>query len=331
MNRLRNLLAISLFGLFCSCGTEDKKDPRQLLEAPPYAGITDSIRQFPKNAALYSERATMLSQTNQHELATADYKMAWELKPDENIALLYINNLLMINKPNEAVRLLKECVAAYPGNTDMHRRLSEIYAATGQSSKAVEQYNELLEQDSLNFETWYEKGRLLSQLNDTAGAILALERSYAIQPLNTTGLTLANLYAAMLSPKTLAFCDSLLARDTSTVVDVLYAKGVYYSDTKQHAKALELFEECIKRDWKFADAYIEKGLVLFEQKKYENALDVFTMAATVSNTLADAYYWMGRCYEATGKKELALVNYQRTLALDRNFTEAMDHIKGLKD
>ncbi len=80
-----------------------------------------------------------------------------------------------------------------------------------------------------------------------------------------------------------------------------------------------MFNECIRRDWKFADAYIEKGIVLHDLKKYDSALKVFTTAATVTNTNADAWYWMARFYEVKGKKELALVNYKRALALDKEF------------
>jgi len=54
------------------------------------------------------------------------------------------------------------------------------------------------------------------------------------------------------------------------------------------------------------------------------------MAATVANTNADAWYWMGRCYEEQGKKDLALVNYERALAIDKGFEEAREGIRRLK-
>lgn len=331
MKSLRNLLAISLFGLFFGCGTMDKKDPGNILRSAPYAGLTDSIEQFPNNPDLYSARAILLSQHDLHELATPDYKKAWELQPNETVALEYVSNLLLANKPREAINLLKECIATYPGNTEMNRRLSEIYAQTGQDERAVEQYDQLLAKDSMNFETWYERGVLLSQLNDTAGAIQSLERSYSLQPLNQTGLALASLYASTLNPKVLPFCDSLASRDTTGILnDVLYLKGMYYSDTKQFDKAMALFEECIRRDWKFVDAHLEKGIILYDQKKYDQALQVFKLANTVANTNTDTYYWMARAYEAQGNNEQALTNYKRALALDRTNRDAAEGIQRLE-
>ena len=54
------------------------------------------------------------------------------------------------------------------------------------------------------------------------------------------------------------------------------------------------------------------------------------MTIKVSNTYADGYFWIGRCYEATGHKEEATLFYQRALALDKDFTEARERIQRLK-
>jgi tetratricopeptide (TPR) repeat protein len=320
-----------LLGLLIAGCKQDNTDKiGQLLSKPPYAGLTDSIKAAPQNADLYLARGTRLSQNNLHELATADYEKAWQLTPTEGTALPYISNLMLVDQPGTAVSLLKQCIEKYPDNTTFRRRLSEVYAQAGASEEALDQYNQLLAKDSLDFETWYEKGTLLVQLQDTAAALQALERSYTLQPINYTGLSLANLYANTKNPKTVPLCDALIARDTTYINEATFLKGVYYSDTKQYAAALEQFEDCIKRNWKFTDAYIEKGIVLYDQKQYDKAMETFRMAATVSNTSADAYYWMARCFEATHQNDQALQNYQRALSLDKNFNDARDAIKRLK-
>jgi tetratricopeptide (TPR) repeat protein len=123
----------------------------------------------------------------------------------------------------------------------------------------------------------------------------------------------------------------LLATDTAEQqTDPIYMKGVYYAETKQYDKAEAQFDECIRRDWKMTDAYIEKGILLFDQKKYTEALKIFNLASTVSNTNADAYFWMARSYEAIGKKNEAIRNYERAISLDRNFGEAWEGLQRLK-
>lgn len=320
-----------LLGLLIGGCKENEADRlKALLSKPPYASITDSIEVAPKDAELYLIRGTRLSQNNLHELASADYEQAWKLTPNENTAQQFISNLMLVDRPAEAVGLLKECINKFPDNTAFRRRLSEVYAQVGEAEAALAEYNALLAKDSLDFESWYEKGSLLVQLKDTAAAIAAMERSYSLQPVNFSGLALANLYANTRNPKAVPLCDALIARDSTFANEATFLKGAYYSDIKQYDLALAQFELCIRRDWKFTDAYIEKGIVQADLKDYEKALETFRMAATVSNTSADAYYWQGRCYEALQQPAKAIENYQRAISLDRGFVEARERLKRLK-
>jgi TolA-binding protein len=65
-------------------------------------------------------------------------------------------------------------------------------------------------------------------------------------------------------------------------------------------------------------------------KKYSEALAVFNLCLTVSPKFADAYYWIGKCQEATGKKEDARINYERAYNLDPNLVEAKSAADKLK-
>ena len=323
------MLCLLLAG--CDFGDTKGNNADKIMASPRYKMLTDSISRFPNDPRPYAERGLFLSQNNYHELATADYKKAWELNPEEPMALEYVNNLMLVNQPREAIAFLKECIANWPQSTDLHRRLSEIYEQINQPARALAQYDELLQQDSLNFEAWYNKGILLARLKDTAAAIDALERSYAAQPIYYNGITLAGYYATTENPKTPALCDELIAKDqTGAMPDAHFVKGLYYSYTHKYDTALALFNECIARDWRFADAHVEKGIIFFDRKNYEEALKIFKTAVTVANTNADAFFWMGRTYEETGQKDLAVQNYKRALALDASYREAMEGIRRLR-
>jgi tetratricopeptide (TPR) repeat protein len=237
----------------------------------------------------------------------------------------------MVDKLPEAVTVLKECAQKFPENTEFNRRLGEIYSETGDTKQALAQFDDIVQQEPDNFEAWYDKGNVLAKLKDTAGAIKALERSFSLQPINYTGIALANLYISQKNARALQICNYLIEKDTANVqTDAVYAKGVYYSETGNHALALQQFEECIKRDWKLTDAYIEKGIIFYEQKRLDTALKTFSMSVTVSNTNPDGYFWIGRCYEAMKDNSRAIENYQRALSLDRTFIEARDRISKLK-
>lgn len=318
--------SILVFGLGCN-----NKDSKDILNTPPFASITDSIKRFPSDVELLLRRGQMLSQNNQHELAYLDYRLAWEKEKSEDVAMAYISNLYLVNKPGEAVSLLEEAVKRFPANSEFRRRLSEAYIQSGLSKKAMEQYDDIIKTDSSNFNAWYEKGMLLAEMKDTAGALKAFEHSYLLQPLMLNGVPLANLYAETNNPKALEICDQLISKDSSAqAIDPFYIKGIYYSNTKQNKLAIEQFDDCIKRDWKFSDAYIEKGIVLYDMNNIDESLQTFKLASTIAPRDADAYYWQGRCYEKIGKKEDAMDNYIRAYSLDRTFTEAKEHIDNLR-
>ena len=103
-----------------------------------------------------------------------------------------------------------------------------------------------------------------------------------------------------------------------------YYKGIYYSNINDKAKALTLFNEAILRNYYYLNAYIEKGRIQYDQKKFIDALKTFQLANTISATFPDAYFWMGRCEEALGRKAEAKLNFQRAYSLDNSFTEAKE-------
>jgi len=336
MNRLKLILiTVAFFIMAISCGSEenDKTDNTQkILHTEPFAGITDSIEHWPDNAELLLRRAMLLSQNNLHPMATDDYERSWKLTGNGDIALMYASNLLLNNRITEAEKLLQEGASKFPDNAEFNRRLGEVYTQRGDLKKAMERYDSILAQDSSNFEAWFDKGNLLLQMKDTGAAISAMETSFSILPVNYSGLALANVYIAKKNARALAICNFLDARDSSgTQTEPVYLKGVYYSEIKDYDKALAQFDECIKRDWKLTDAYIEKGIILFETKNIAEAEKVFNLATTVSNTDPDAYYWLGRCFESTGDKEKAIENYNRALSLDETFTEAKTGINRIKN
>src|SRR6266850_1894827 len=99
------LISIFSFSLIGCDWNDNRPDPEKVLSAAPYSGLTDSISRFPDNDSLYLQRALLLSQNNQHEIATSDYKKAWQLHPNEATALEYISNLLLVEKLKEAIPL----------------------------------------------------------------------------------------------------------------------------------------------------------------------------------------------------------------------------------
>jgi len=295
---------------------------------PSYKNINDSIRKFPSDASLYLRRAMRLSLENAHELAYDDFQKAWSLQPILETALPYASNLEILGKHVQRLRLLESLNQHFPRNIQVKRLLAEAYAGSGNSSLALTIYNSMIEKDSLDPETYYEKAMLQEQIKDTAGAIKALQKAYSFQGVDTYGLELAHLYAEQKNPRALDICDFILKQDSARLlIDPYFIKGIYFANVKQYPKAIAQFDSCIVRDWKTTDAYLEKGRAYFHMENFARAMQTFNTAITVTNTDPDAYYWLGRCYEAQHMKTDAINNYRKAVSLDRDFTEARQRME----
>jgi tetratricopeptide (TPR) repeat protein len=317
-------IMITLAISFCKNKKADSETPVSVVEMnPAYKTLNDSIRQFPEDASLYLRRAIRLTQENAHELAYDDFHKAWTLQPSLQNALPYAANLSILGKNGERISLLEKVYHDNPANTQTGRLLAEAYAGFGKPDQALVIYDNMLSKDSLDPETLYEKAIIMEQLKDTAGAIKALQKAYVAQGVDTYGLELAHLYAEQKNPKSLQICDFILRQDSALIlIDPFFIKGIYYANVKLYPKAISQFDSCISRDWKTTDAYLEKGRAFFQMGNFNAAMQTFNMAITVSNTDPDAYFWLGRSYEAVHKKTEAVNNYRKAISLDKDFIEA---------
>lgn len=321
------LLIISSVLVMAACnGNDDTASPYQeILTQAPYAKLTDSIKHEPDRDDLYFNRAILLNKNNLPEPALADFKKAWALAKEENYAL-GVSTILVDKKPDSAIVFLKEAIKEIPKSIFLQITLARAYDAMGKTDEALATCKEILAIDPAQVNTLLLQSELLQKKNDTAGVISALEKAHQVIPLNLEiSYKLAYQYAETKNAKAIILSDSLIARDTQKLfAEPYYIKGNYYNNTNDKTKALQLFDETIKRDYHYLNAYIEKGKILLEQKKNNEALKTFTLASTISPAFADAYFWIGATLEATGDKKQAKEYYEKAYGFDKTFTEAKE-------
>lgn len=314
---------ICIVSVINGCNNSNDSSPyKQLLSRPPYANLTDSIHQNSSDPDLYYRRGMLLYKNNNNPPALHDLKKAWSLSQKEQYAI-GISNILL-DKPDSAVSFLHDALKMLPQSIPLQINLIQAYADGQKPGEALAICDKVIQQHPDQVAVLMMKSDLLEQQNDTAGSIRALEQAYRFAPSNEDlCYNLAFKFAQSKNPKVLALCDSLLGNDTiEKKAEPWYFKGIYYSNINNKAKALEHFNKAIQSDYSFLDAYMDKGQVLYDEEKYAEAIGVFQLALKVSATYADAYYWLGKCQEAMGKKEDAKLNYERAYGLDKSLAEA---------
>jgi tetratricopeptide (TPR) repeat protein len=238
----------------------------------------------------------------------------------------------------QLLQSVRDSIKKYPNDTMLKYDLVLILQDAGQYKEAINLLDSIniTQGDSTNLKTYlnylYKRAELLAQTGDTVKAIKTLELFVIPGELTEAGKQLADLYAETKNPKTIAICDSMNKNDASKRdPDPDYLKGVYYYNIDDYSKAIEQFNSCIRKDYTFLDAYMEKGRIFYKQAKYKEAIGVYDLAIRVSNTFADAHFWKGKCQEALGQKEEAKISYQRAYAFDKTLTEAKEAADRIKN
>src|SRR3954470_20365424 len=100
MDKGVHLVALVVLLMSSSCNLLDKNDrsDSRVLNSAAFKNLTDSIKQFPRDASLYLRRGQLLLQKKYPDLAVQDYEKAWKISPDEQTALLYTASLFMAGK-----------------------------------------------------------------------------------------------------------------------------------------------------------------------------------------------------------------------------------------
>ena len=320
------LAFISLAIALVACNSNDSSSRfSEILSQPPFSPLTDSIKHQPNNDDLYFRRAVLLNKNNLPEPALSDFQKAWSLHKNEKYAFA-IANIWKDKRPDSAIIFLNEALKGLPDSYLLRVTLARSYDALNKTIDALRICDQLLSTFPNQTEVLVLQSELLDKRNDTLRSIAPLEKAYRIAPANLEiGLKLAYKYAETKNPKVLTVCDELIQKDSLKLhADPFYVKGDYYSNIGDKAKAIQLFDETIKRDYNYLNAYIEKGKILLEQKKVSEAYKVFKLCNTINPAFPDAYYYMGKCEEAQGKKQEAKLSYEKAYSLDKSFTEAKE-------
>lgn len=315
-----------------SCADTGVDSPyNDILSEPAFAPLTDSISKNPQNDTLYFRRAILLNQKNFPEPALADFQKAWSLKKEEKYAF-GISTLLGNSKPDSAILFLNQALAVLPNSFLLELSLARAYAARSETDAALQTCNLLLDKNPQQVDVLKLKADLLGKKGNLAEAVATLEKAYRLTPFDVElNYMLALRYAETKNSRLLSLCDSLIRMDTLAAhAEPYYYKGIYYSNINDKTRAISFFDEAIRHNYNFLDAYIEKGAIFYALKKYDDAIKVFNLALTISPEFADSYYWIAKCQQAEGKKDDAKLNYQRAFSLDKTFMAAKDSAAKIK-
>ncbi|NEQ38648.1 MAG: tetratricopeptide repeat protein [Okeania sp. SIO3I5] len=104
--------------------------------------------------------------------------------------------------------------------------------------------------------------------------------------------------------------------------DAYYNRAIVYDDLGEYEKALADYNQAIQLNPKFANAYYGRGLAYYNQGKYEQALADYNQAIRLNPKFAEAYNNRGRVYYNQGNYQQAIADYNRTIQLNPKYAYA---------
>ncbi len=97
---------------------------------------------------------------------------------------------------------------------------------------------------------------------------------------------------------------------------ILFDQGQSYSKKKSWNLAVVAYQQAIKLEPKFPEAWNNMGYCYRRLKQYDKALDAYRQALTLKPDFAYAHEYSGRTYLAMGNKDAAVREYEILKRLD---------------
>lgn len=155
-------------------------------------------------------------------------------------------------------------------------------------SEAKKHFEKALEIDETFFNATFDLGRVASALGEYPQAIAAFKRTFAMD---------------------------------STFYNALIEVALIYDQQNMPERAIPVYEKIISIDSIYLPAYTNLSMNYFKQKKFQEAIDVNKEALRIMPNAYDPYVNVGKTFFNMGKKDSALVYFEKAYQLDQ--TDAM--------
>jgi tetratricopeptide (TPR) repeat protein len=230
----------------------------------------------------------------------------------------------------DAEKVFKRMVQTWPANALPYFRLGTFYGFQKDYQAAIKTLGKGLEIDPKNPGVLRALSLAQSRAGDHAAAVRTAERLLALQPDRAD----SQLLLAIMVDESGDFerarelYERVLEKNPKDVV-ALNNLAVVLSNLKLHTSALDTAKRAVKlqpSNPMVTDTY---GWVVYRAGRNKEALEILKGAAKNNPNLPSIYYHLGIVHEAMGDPKAAKANFERALALSREFRGADDAQKRL--
>lgn len=299
---------------------------------PEIGTLSESIHQNPNDPGFYFARANAYFDYGNLKYALQDFEKAYRIDSTNPAHVLGFSDcLFFLNNAEGAISVLEDYRLHDPANLDVLVTLAVDYykLPKPQLQKSIDILNEALKLDIQHADAYFYKGMIYKESGDTSKAISNFQTTVEVDPdYYDAYMQLGLLYAAQENNLALQYLNNALALD-STSREAHYAIAKFYQDTGKMSTAISYYRQLIADNPQDADAIYNLATIYYGVDSIKAAYRFYDLAIRQAPAKAMGYYGKGLCAEELKNTQEAISLYTQALNLDPDLTAAEEKLKQL--
>jgi tetratricopeptide (TPR) repeat protein len=301
---------------------------------PEITALSAEIKKSPSNPGLYYSRANAYFGYGNLKYAQRDYQKAYDLDSSDASYVLGLSDCLFdMNDVNRSIEILESYERRLPGNPDILLNLAVNYFLLPEPryQLAIDRLNDLIKIDMQNPHAYFYKGLIYQESGDTLKAISNYQTCTEVDPdYYDAWMQLGLLHAAQGDPLAIKYYDNAVAVGDSSR-EAAYAKAKFFQDQGDVATAIDYYRKLVVADPQDAESLYNLATIYYGVDSIEKAYRYFDMAIKQSPAKAYAHYGKGLCAKELGKNEEAITYLQQAITLGVSEADVPDIEKMISD
>lgn len=315
----------------CSDNQGSANDDQSTGELSELQKLTAEVASSPSNAEALYNRAEY--HYNHENYADAVFDLAAAMKLDsinEKYHLLLADAYLGSLKSEYALLTMERAVRLFPESTETLVKAAELQIILRRYEDASRTLAKAIQLDPTNVKVYFLLGVMFQEQGNTERAIQSFQRVVEMDSENKEAWTmLGNLYDIAGNDLAMQCFDNAINIDSS-YSPAWHSKAFYLQNHGNIDAAIEIYRRIHKIDPEYGDAYLNAGILLLEKDNLETAEQEFLELRELAPTNALVPFYLGVIYERKLDFQTALGYYNQATALSpRNtrFAEAAERME----
>lgn len=293
---------------------------------------TDMISENPQNDTALLKRADLLYRQGSYEAALTDLDQLLEADSLFQKAYLLKSQVeLHYFQSGNALTTLRKAEQLWPRAYIVKKTLAHTHLVLKQYEKAMEKAREALQISPMTGDPYLTLGMVATETRDTLAAI----RYYRQAVQNDADLINAWFQLARLqtevSPDEAATTFESALQIAPENPDLWHAFGLYWDQQGELERAKACYEEIIRMDSGYVEAYFNNALILMDQDSFARAITHWNRFIEREPEEARAWFYRGICHELTRDFPAALEDYIQGKNLDPVLPNIDQAIQSMQD